>query len=199
MKTAMRGGLPIWLHALVKFLFSSAFVAFALWKGALESPYGIAVLVALGFSWLGDLLLVSQTSVFFLSGLCSFLLAHLAFGAAFLLKRIDFLWAGGAIPVVVIAGLGIGRWLIPTVRAKTPKMFWPVFAYMVAISAMVTLAAGAAGSSRNFWILIGAVFFYGSDISVAREKFIEKSLANRAWGLPLYYAAQFILAGTVVG
>ena len=190
---------PIWLHALVKLLFSSAFVAFALWKGALESPYGIVVLVALGFSWLGDLFLVPQTSAFFLSGLFSFLLAHLAFGAAFLLKRIDLLWAGSAIPVVVIVGLGIGRWLIPSVRTKNPKMFRPVLAYLVVISTMVTLAAGAAGSSRNFWILIGAVAFYGSDISVAREKFIEKSLANKAWGLPLYYAAQFILAGTVVG
>jgi hypothetical protein len=38
-----------------------------------------------------------------------------------------------------------------------------------------------------------------SDISVARDRFVSKAFANRAWGLPMYFAAQLILASTVSG
>jgi len=31
-----------------------------------------------------------------------------------------------------------------------------------------------------------------SDLSVARDRFVSRSFSNRAWGLPLYYAAQIV-------
>jgi hypothetical protein len=40
----------------------------------------------------------------------------------------------------------------------------------------------------------GAVAFTASDISVARDRFMQHGFANRAWGLPLYYLAQVMLA-----
>jgi uncharacterized membrane protein YhhN len=43
-------------------------------------------------------------------------------------------------------------------------------------------------------LLIGAVMFAVSDIFVARDRFVSPSVANRLWGLPLYYAAQLIFA-----
>ena len=47
------------------------------------------------------------------------------------------------------------------------------------------------------WILAGAIGFFASDLAVAPNQFITESVANRAWGLPLYYASQFVLAWTV--
>jgi hypothetical protein len=39
--------------------------------------------------------------------------------------------------------------------------------------------------------------FYASDLSVARDRFVVFRFSNRAWGLPLYFGAQLILASTV--
>ena len=46
-------------------------------------------------------------------------------------------------------------------------------------------------------MVAGAVLFAVSDISVARDQFVRPAFINRLWGLPLYYAAQLLLAGSV--
>jgi uncharacterized membrane protein YhhN len=90
-------------------------------------------------------------------------------------------------------GLGVLRWLWPSLG---PKLRPAVVAYVAAISLMVTLAAGAAASAGPV-IVTGAAAFAVSDVFVARQRFVRRSLANKLWGLPLYYAAQFLLASTV--
>jgi uncharacterized membrane protein YhhN len=70
----------------------------------------------------------------------------------------------------------------------------PVIAYMVVISAMVALSIGTVALLGNALIVVGAVAFYLSDISVARERFVASTWTNRAWGLPLYFGAQLVLA-----
>jgi hypothetical protein len=39
--------------------------------------------------------------------------------------------------------------------------------------------------------------FYLSDLAVARERFVSSTFWNRAWGVPLYFGAQLVLASTV--
>ncbi len=68
---------------------------------------------------------------------------------------------------------------------------------MVVISLMVVVALGAAAATDRFAIAAGAACFYLSDLHVARHRFVVESFWNKAWGLPLYYAAQLILASTV--
>ena len=46
-------------------------------------------------------------------------------------------------------------------------------------------------------IPVGAVMFTASDIAVVRDRFISKDFINRAWGLPLYYAAQLLIAWSI--
>ena len=46
---------------------------------------------------------------------------------------------------------------------------------------------------------MGAVSFYASNISVARNQFVAPGRVNRMWGLPLYYLAQVLLASTAGG
>ena len=53
------------------------------------------------------------------------------------------------------------------------------------------------GAGSTPLILGGALAFYLSDLSVARDRFIREAFVNRLWGLPLYYGAQLLLAATV--
>ena len=187
-----RGFRPgVWV---AKPLASAGFVALALARGAGDTPYGRWVLVALAFGWLGDVLLIPKGAKHaFAAGLASFLLGHLAFVAAFWVRGTQPLWlAAGALCVAALA-VPVLRWLGPHVPASLRTA---VHAYVAVISAMVATAAGAFGATGDAQLLAGAIAFFGSDLAVARERFVEKSFTNKLWGLPLYYGAQLLLAGT---
>ena len=176
-------------------LASTGFVALALAAGATETPYGLAVLVALVLCWLGDVFLIPKgATALFLVGLVSFLLGHVGFAVAFTLCGPDLLWMAAAALLVLPPALVVLRWLRPNLPAK---MRLPVVAYVVVISLMVVTAAGAAAATGRGAIALGATCFYLSDLHVARDRFVSRSFWNKSWGLPLYYAAQLILASTV--
>jgi len=172
---------------------STVFVGMAVAAGALGSLYGRLVLVALVLSWLGDVLLIPRRRASFLAGLGSFLLAHLAFGAAFLARPQQVVpLALGAVGMVIV-GAAVLRWLWPHLSGA----FRPaVAAYVGAISLMVTLAAGTAGSTGGV-LALAAAAFAASDVFVARHRFVTPSVVNKAVGLPLYYAAQLVFAWSV--
>jgi uncharacterized membrane protein YhhN len=182
------------LAAVCKPLASTGFVGTAVAAGALATPYGRAVLVALVLSWIGDVLLLSKRSGAFLGGLGSFLLGHVAFGVAFVLRGTEPLWALAALAVLLVPAIVVDRWLRPHVPAD---MKIPVRAYIVVITGMLALAVGTFGAGATPLILGGALAFYLSDLSVARDRFVEEAFVNRLWGLPLYYGAQLLLAATV--
>lgn len=173
---------------------STCFVGVALAGGALQSDYGLAVLAALVLSWLGDVFLIPRRKLAFLLGIGAFLLGHVAYSAAFLIRGVSAGWsAAAALPLLAVAFL-VGRWLLPRVPAG---MKAPVLAYIVVICSMVALAAGTVAAWRCYAILAGAVAFFCSDLSVARDRFVHPAFVNRLWGLPLYYGAQVVLASTV--
>ena len=70
----------------------------------------------------------------------------------------------------------------------------PVLAYVVVITMMVICAAGTVNAPGGAVRVLGAVAFYLSDLGVARERFVTPGLANRLFGLPLYYGGQVLLA-----
>lgn len=181
-------------RAAFKTLASSAFVGVALAADATATPYGRLVLLALVLGWLGDVLLLAQRSAVFLAGLGAFLLAHLAYAWAFagLPLHGGALLAGAALMVIV--GVVVLRAFWPQLK---PLYRIAVPAYVVAIGVMCTLAIGAGVGSHAWWLPGAALAFAASDISVARDRFIGHAFANKAWGLPLYYAAQLVLAASV--
>ena len=179
------------LRWIAKPLASTGFIAAALVAGAPESTYGRWVLAALVLSWLGDVLLLSSGKGGFLAGLGAFLASHLAFAGAFAARGVVVHAAALAAIVSVVPAVVIARWLLPHVDAK---MRVPVIAYMVAISTMVALAVGTTASAVAPALVAGAIAFYLSDISVARDRFVAPGFVNRAWGIPLYYGAQLLLA-----
>jgi uncharacterized membrane protein YhhN len=173
---------------------STGFVATALAGGALSSSYGRWVLLALALGWLGDVLLIPHDRRAFTAGLLSFLLGHLAFAVAFLVRGIALGWAVVTAAVLVPPARATLRWLQPHVPAA---MQAPVRAYVGVICAMVACAVGTVTASWRAAILGGAVMFFVSDLSVARNRFVAPGFDNKLWGLPLYYGGQLLLAASV--
>lgn len=176
-------------------LASAGFLALALALGALETSYGRAVLAALALCWMGDVFLIPKgASGFFLVGLVSFLLGHVGFVVAFALLGPDPLWMAAVAALALPPALLVMRRLRPHL---SERMRTPVHAYVAVISLMLVTAAGGAAATGRAAIGLGAACFYLSDLHVARDRFVSRSFWNKSWGLPLYYAAQLILASTV--
>lgn len=184
-----RSGVWIW-----KPLASTGFVAVALAAGATGSTYGSFVLLALVLSWWGDVLLIPKRRASFAAGLASFLAGHLAFAAGFLARGVAPLWLVAAALLLIAPATAVDRWLQPHVPAQ---LRMPVRAYFTAISAMVACACGTYGLAGGRLLLLGAMLFLLSDLSVARDRFVAPGFVNRLWGLPLYYGGQLLLAASV--
>lgn len=179
------------LAIVTKPLSSGIFVA----SGAMFLPRpdtaAAALMCGLVLSFLGDVLLIPRgRSATFALGLGSFLAAHIAYGIAFTLRGLAWPGAAAAATFLVAVGVPLARWLLPHVRGA---LRGPVMAYIVVITAMVVLAAGAVAAGAPSALLVGAVVFYVSDLCVARERFVTRSRWNGTVGLPLYYGAQLLL------
>lgn len=177
-----------------KLIASCGFVAIAFLGGALHSTYGRILLAGLLLSLLGDAFLIGEDQRAFLSGLAAFLLAHLAYVAAFAVHGVSLRWmAVAALPVIGVA-TSIALWLAPQ---TPPELALPVNVYTVVISSMVIAAIGTRGKDGTVLILIGAVLFFLSDLSVASLRLTQTTFPHYIWGLPLYYAGQVCLALSV--
>jgi uncharacterized membrane protein YhhN len=174
---------------------SSAFVAIAAVNGAGNTSYGQSILVALILSWAGDAMLLSLRSSLLLGGIAAFLLAHVAFGAAFVSLTLDTMWLLIALVALLAVSALLLRWLWPQLESFYK---FAVPAYLAAIMIMTSLAVAASAAHGSMLLAVGAMTFAASDVSVARDRFVERSIVNKAWGLPLYYAAQIMLALSVL-
>ncbi len=181
-------------RAAFKLVASTAFVAIAWQLDARSTGYGRCILVALALSWVGDMLLLSGRSRVFLSGILAFLLAHIAFTVAFLRCPFDARALGIALLLMAGFGAGMLRWLWPHLT----RFYQPaLIAYVAALVAMSAAAIGVGVATGTWQIAAGALMFATSDIAVARNRFVAPGPANKAWGLPLYYGAQVLLAMSV--
>jgi uncharacterized membrane protein YhhN len=86
------------------------------------------------------------------------------------------------------------RWLWPHLGRRR----FSVLAYVLIISVMVWGGVSAFTEGALPWTAAaGALLFYLSDLAVARQRFVQKSLINRVLGLPTYYLGQLLLALTI--
>jgi len=180
----------VWIF---KPLASTGFLAAAIAAGALDHGYGQIVFVALCLCWLGDVLLIPDDERIFVVGIASFLIGHVAFLEAFLHRGVAPIWGAVALLALVLPALWTLRWLRPHLSRG---MRAPVIAYVSVISLMVAGAVGTYAAAPAIPLLAGALAFSLSDLSVARDRFVASSFVNRAWGLPLYYAAQLLFAAS---
>lgn len=145
------------------------------------------LVVGLALGAIGDVALLFERA--FVVGLGAFLLGHLAYAVAVAQVVSPAGWASPLALVPIAAALGALAWLWPHLGA----MRVAVTAYVVAIVVMV-IAAIALGQPR---FVAGAALFFASDLAVARDKFVAPGFANRAWGLPAYYAGQLLIAWSI--
>lgn len=157
----------------------------------LDSRFGVVVFVGLSLSFVGDVALIPHGRTSFLVGLGSFLLGHVAYATAFLARGVSATATAASAMVLAGPALLVWRWLRPHLPAG---MRLPVAAYMAAITAMVAFAVGTVQVLGSLPLVAGALAFFLSDLAVARDRFVARSFVNRAWGLPLYYTGQWLLA-----
>jgi uncharacterized membrane protein YhhN len=154
---------PGWLLATLKPLPVLALAAWCWPAGGRDRLVPAALVV----SAVGDVLLAVDR---FLAGVAVFLLAHLLYTAAFLLRTrrprplraLPFLAWGAAVYVPIAPVLG--------------GLVVPVAVYVVAICVMMWRAAAAVGRTgeprrEEWWALAGAVLFGASDTLLALHRF----------------------------
>ncbi|WDI33207.1 lysoplasmalogenase [Hyphococcus flavus] len=178
-------------------LASASFILTAIAFGADQTVYGVWVLAALVFCAVGDVLLISNGNRTFLAGMGAFAIGHAAYIGAFLSVEtgIGSLYVIALVGTTILALLTL-RWLWPYLGAFR----WPVIGYAAIIACMVStsvIAAPPSGAAPYYLIILGAFGFAISDLSVAKEQFVKPGFRNKAWGLPLYYGAQLMLASSV--
>jgi uncharacterized membrane protein YhhN len=184
------------LEWLVKPAAAATFVAYGVASGGLEHPSGRVLVAGLGLAALGDVLLIPKNEKAFLGGLGAFLAGHVAYAIAFGMRGVDAAVTLASLGLFGLLAVPVVRWLWPSVARP---MRGPVAAYVLVITSMVAIAAGAAFRNGASWLLVGALAFYASDLAVARDQFVKREFPNRAWGMPLYFYAQMILASQAGG
>lgn len=186
------------LKPLVLVLLIAAAVAFGDRVGTLR--WALTV-VALVFSLAGDTFLMLPRDLFIV-GLGSFLLAHLAYVAAFNTAAPPFVLtavASGA--VVLVGGAVFSKLRAGMVRMGSTELLFPVTLYALAIVAMVVSAIATAGrpdwtAGASALAIGGALLFLVSDGVIGWMRFVRPL----RWGplaiIVTYHLAQ---AGLVLG
>lgn len=157
------------------------------------------LLTALIFSWIGDvvLLFADKGEIYFIIGLISFLMSHIAYIILFSKQlRINsnrnkaVFWAGTtAIIVYLMVMLAV---LLP--RLGPLKI--PVIVYAMVLSTMLLFAFKGYlkwNSPANIYILLGAVIFVSSDSILAFNKFYETLKFSSLLIMSTYITAQYLI------
>ena len=182
---------------LTKPLAAALYFVIALQAGAMNSTYGLAVLVALFLCWWGDVLLIPKDRPgVFRAGILAFLAGHLAFAVAFLIRGVSPGALVIALGLMAIPAVTVHHWLADKVPAELKPA---VVAYIGVISVMFALAVATHAREPSLLIVAGAGLFWLSDLFVARDRFVQSGFVNRLVGLPLYFGAQVLLALSVQG
>jgi uncharacterized membrane protein YhhN len=151
-------------------------VYFIIATSEVKSPIKIWALLALLFSWIGDVLLMFQgkDSIYFLLGLSAFLLAHICY--VFFFNRIrtfELIAARWWLLLIVVVYYGL---LITFLSPYLADMKLPVRVYGVVISIMFMLAMHMLYlKNREAGLLMttGALLFIISDSVLAINKFYQ--------------------------
>ncbi|WP_287985377.1 lysoplasmalogenase [Diaphorobacter sp.] len=153
---------------------------------------------ALMGSLAGDAFLMVEG--FFIPGLVSFLLAHVAYIVLF---RQGVAWLPR--PGALAATLGVGGAMYAYLwhGGLPAELRIPVAVYVTVIALMAAQALGRAsvlGNRAARQVALGACFFMLSDSLLATNRFVQPLPLAQVWVLATYYAAQaFIVHGMVVG
>ena len=197
---AASGALPASLAFFFKPLTTLLVIAYAWPRGADAPRMRRLMLIGLVLSLAGDVFLLWPKEGF-LPGLVSFLLAHLAYIAAFCqpvrlaAKRWVF-----AVYAVVAAVLLSQLW-----AGVPPALRIPVLAYVACLATMAAQAAvwwrsapaPSPDQTQARWAALGGLLFMASDTLLAFNKFNAPLPLSALWILVTYWLAQWCIASAL--
>ncbi len=166
-----------------------------------DSGMSRPVLAAIVFSWLGDVALLFQKfePIYFVLGLGSFLIAHIAYILAYDQHKSD--QSGEVLQGVqkfrfafpiVLAGTGLITILYPHLG----ELKIPVIIYSFVLMVMVIKALFRFGYThlKSFWLIfMGAILFMISDSLIAIDKFLSGFDASGMAIMSTYMTAQLLI------
>lgn len=188
-----------WMNFAFKPLTTLLLIAWAWPRGAADPARRRWVRTGLVLSWFGDVALLWPKEGF-LPGLVAFLLAHLAYIAAF--TRGLRLGARPApfVLYALVAGLVLSQ-LWPGVPAA---LRGPVLAYVGALACMAAQAAafwlaarGTPAEALARRAALGGALFLASDATLAWNRFAAPVPAAAFWILSTYWLAQAAIGGSL--
>ncbi len=172
-------------------------------KGKL-APSPVPVFIALFFSFLGDLFLTQEGTMFFLLGMVGFIVTHLCNSIYFIkLQRFSISKPLPALLALVIIGISI-FFVFNLMKDNLGAFKVPILAYMAIIGVMGILATNVILNSTcqkiaTSYLIPGAAFFIISDAILALDKFYFHQ--PEVWSIPVmatYGFAQLLLVKGVV-
>lgn len=159
------------------------------------------VVGALGFSWLGDVLLLfeDQSSQFFILGLSAFLIAHVCYIVFFNhVRKVEKMKGQILLFIFVLVYYAA---LIQLLSPRLGDMKVPVWIYGAVICLMLWLALHlnkAYHSNSGLFIMVGALLFVLSDSALAINKFYQPFAGAGIVIMLTYGLAQwFITEGSI--
>jgi uncharacterized membrane protein YhhN len=167
----------------------------------------VALLLAIIFSWLGDVLLMfaGKNDHYFMMGLAAFLVAHIFYILAYRVHRADTPENGlqgvqrirFAFPII-LAGTGLMVVLFPVLG----DLKFPVGIYALVMMIMVLNALFRYGytNGKSFWmVFLGATLFMISDSTLAINKFLHPVQYGIFLTMSSYILAQYcIVKGLII-
>ncbi len=155
--------------------------------------------IALEFSFFGDVLLLFSGELFFMGGLVSFLMAHFLFIKIVIsrIKEVNFIKALiSVLPFLAVFGL-----LIFTLKDSLNEMLWPVVIYGLTIAtfgAVSFLDFLNTKSKKSLLMLFGAVVFMISDSLLAINKFYSPAHILEVFVMITYVLAQYLIFRSMI-
>ena len=164
-----------------------------------------SVLLALFFSWLGDILLIPKGIKWFTAGGVSFLIGHIFLIISYA-KFVNYEAIGKVLiillPILFICtSIMVFKWLKPHI----PKViFYPMFIYLITNGLMNCFAwfrALSLSGLVSFITAIGALLFYISDCSLFFVRFKKDSILKTHFLVMLTYSIGelLIILGLIMG
>nr|WP_246722928.1 lysoplasmalogenase [Aliikangiella sp. G2MR2-5] len=159
-----------------------------------QTIYSILLLVGVFFGVIGDVFLIFKSKKSFLAGMAAFLIGHLAYITAFLQYDYQGLEWLAALTGLSFAMYFVYNWIKDSLSGV---LKYGVIAYMFVIAVMTALGLSLRIDGQLTLVAMGAILFALSDFFVASHRFKTPKFSDRVFGLPLYYAGQFVLAATI--
>lgn len=155
--------------------------------------------VALIFSFFGDVFLLYSGDILFKFGLSSFLIAHLLF-IAIVIKRIDKRKFSTILTAIIPFSIVLFL-LLFLLKDSLNELFIPVLIYGITICVfgVVSLIDFLNTKSKNSLImLIGAIVFISSDAILAINKFYITVLILQIVVMVTYISAQYLIYRSMI-